>query len=85
MAKSIRNVMAAIKPEDQINGLTETEIRTEFMKAGYGVTKAAKRTNELKAGPLSRATALSAMANMCSGAFGGPLAMSFVTLTVYAE
>lgn len=50
MAKSIRNVMAAIKPEDQINGLTETEIRTEFMKAGYGVTKAAKRTNELKAG-----------------------------------
>lgn len=50
MAKSIRNVMSAIDAKLQISGMTETEIRTEFMKAGYGVTKAEKRTNELKVG-----------------------------------
>lgn len=50
MAKSIRNVMSSIRAEDQIEGMTEKEIRREFMLAGYGVTKAAKRVNELKVG-----------------------------------
>lgn len=47
MAKSVRNVMAGISRDKQIAGMTLEEIRTEFMMAGYGITKAIKRTNEL--------------------------------------
>ena len=49
MAKSIRNVMTSVRPEDQIEGLTEAEIQTQFMLAGYGWKKAAKHVKELKA------------------------------------
>ena len=50
MAKSVRNVMSSISADNQIEGMTEKEIRREFMLAGYGVTKAEKRVNELKVG-----------------------------------
>ena len=50
MAKSVRNVMSSISADKQIEGMTEKEIRREFMLAGYGVTKAGKRVNELKTG-----------------------------------
>lgn len=47
MAKNVRNVMAGISKDKQAAGLTLDEIRREFMLAGYGVTKADKRTKEL--------------------------------------
>ena len=49
MVKSIDNVMRGCDKSDQILGMTETQIVTEFFKSGYGVTKARKRVNELKA------------------------------------
>lgn len=47
MAKTVRNVMSSVSKEKQLKGMTLGEIRTEFMLAGYGVTKATKRTKEL--------------------------------------
>lgn len=47
MAKTVRNVMYAIPKEKQISGMTMEEIRTAFLLAGYGGTKANKRTKEL--------------------------------------
>ena len=49
MAKSIRNVMTSVRPEDQIEGLTQSEIQMQFMLAGYGYKKAAKHVKELLA------------------------------------
>ena len=47
MAKTVRNVMSSVSKDKQIAGMTMEEIRTEFMKAGYGVTKTNKRSLEL--------------------------------------
>lgn len=47
MAKTVRNVMFAIPKDKQISGMTLEEIRTAFILAGYGGTKANKRTKEL--------------------------------------
>lgn len=47
MAKTVRNVMFAIPKDKQISGMTLEEIRTAFLLAGYGGTKANKRTKEL--------------------------------------
>ena len=49
MVKSIDNVMRGVDRTNQLLGMTEVEIVTEFFKAGYGVSKARKRVNELKA------------------------------------
>lgn len=47
MAKTVRNVMSGVSKDKQIAGMTMIEIRTEFIKAGYGLTKAEKRAKEL--------------------------------------
>ena len=47
MAKTVRNVMLSVSQSKQLTGMTLEEIRTQFMIAGYGVTKAEKRTTEL--------------------------------------
>lgn len=40
--------MRAIPPIKQESGMTLEEIKTQFLMAGYGLTKAAKRVNELR-------------------------------------
>lgn len=47
MAKTVRGVMTSVCKDKQITGMTAEEIRKEFMLAGYGLTKAEKRTKEL--------------------------------------
>lgn len=47
MAKSVRNVIAGVSKEKQLTGMTMEEIRCEFLMAGYGGTKAQKRSREL--------------------------------------
>lgn len=39
--------MAGVPKDKQVSGMTKDEIEMEFMMAGYGITKAKKRTNEL--------------------------------------
>ena len=56
MAKTVRNVMFAVPKEKQISGMTLEEIRTAFLLAGYGGTKAIKRTKELMASALIQYT-----------------------------
>lgn len=41
--------MSSVSKAEQLQGLTLREIRKHFMLAGYGVTKADKRTKELLA------------------------------------
>lgn len=47
MAMTVTNVMASIPVTKQTVGMTKDEIIATFMMAGYGLTKAEKRTNEL--------------------------------------
>lgn len=47
MAMTVTNVMASIPTVKQTAGMTKDEIIATFMMAGYGLTKAEKRTNEL--------------------------------------
>lgn len=47
MAKTARNVIVGVSKEKQVAGLTLDEIKAEFTLAGYGLTKAKKRTEEL--------------------------------------
>ena len=49
MARSIDNVMRSVCKDKQIQGMTETEIVTEYFNNGYGIDRARKRVNELKA------------------------------------
>lgn len=48
MAKTVVNVMRSIPPYWQERGMTLEEIKTQFIMAGYGLTKASKRVNELR-------------------------------------
>lgn len=47
MAMTVTNVMASVPTARQYTGMTKDEIVATFMMAGYGITKAEKRTNEL--------------------------------------